>query len=168
MSNQSVEHYKEIIKRLNKIGVMITKEKDSDKLLKLILDETLILTSSDAGSIYFREEVDHQDLLVFKCSINRSIDFEYTGKTVFVNEDSVSGHVTLTGQTVILNKGESLDAITINKTFDQKADYLTENMVVVPMKNEMGRAVGVFQILNKHLVKPISSIINSRNFVLYE
>lgn len=149
MPNRTVAYYKEIIRRLNKIGVMTTKEKDSDKLLHLILDETLILTSSDAGSIYFREEIDHKDLLVFKCSINRSSSFDYVGKSIEVNENSVSGHVTLSGETVIMSKDDASNSVTINKSFDEKADYKTENMVVVPMKNEVGRVVGVFQILNK-------------------
>lgn len=128
---------------------MISKEKDLDKLLTLILDESLTLTKSDAGSIYFREEIDHEDLLVFKCSINRSSDIDYVGKTIKVNDESVSGHVTRTGETIIINQSSDNDEVQINTSFDQLNHYQTVNMIVVPMKNEMGRVVGVFQILNK-------------------
>jgi diguanylate cyclase (GGDEF)-like protein len=149
MSNKD-RYYKDKIKRLNRIGVMISKEKDIDKLLNLILDESLTLTDSDAGSIYFREEIDGEDLLVFKCSINRSTDFNYTGKSIKVDDNSVSGYVTLNGEEVVLNnKDES--RVHIDKFFDREVDYETVNMIVVPMKNEVNKVVGVFQILNKNL-----------------
>lgn len=145
---KNCEYYKDKIKRLNKIGVMISKEKDIDKLLHMILDESLSLTGSDAGSVYFREEIEGEDLLVFKCSINRTIDFNYVGKSIKVDESSASGFVTINGEEIVLNnKNES--KVHINESFDQESDYETVNMIVVPMKNQVNKVVGVFQILNK-------------------
>lgn len=147
MENFSTDYYKEKIKRLNKIGIMISKEKDIDKLLTTILKETISLTNSDAGSIYFREDIDNEDLLVFKHSYNLSSDFNYIGKSIKVNHDSASGHVTLTGETEVIKNEDNESSI--DKTFDQQANYETKNMIVVPMKNEAGSVVGIFQILNK-------------------
>ncbi len=147
MNNFSTDYYKQKIKRLNQIGIMISKEKDIDKLLNTILKESILLTDSDAGSIYFREEIENEDLLVFKHSFNQSSSFNYVGKTIKVNNDSASGRATLSRETVVINSLS--DETHIDKTFDQEANYETKNMIVVPMKNENGKTVGVFQILNK-------------------
>lgn len=145
-----ITYYKEKIKRLNKIGVMISKEKDIDKLLNLMLDESITLTNSDAGSIYFKEEIDGENFLVFKCSINRSKNITFIGESIKIDESSVSGLAALHGEEIIINnKNDS--KIHINKSFDKKLDYKTVNMIVIPMKNEVNKVVGVFQILNKKL-----------------
>lgn len=153
----SNEYYKEKIMRLNQIGILISKEKDIDKLLDMILTETVSLTNSDAGSIYIREDIDGEDLLVFKHAINQSSDFKFTGKTIDVNHDSISGHVTLTGETIVLNEIVD-DKLHIDKTFDLQSNYITKNMIVVPMKNELDKVVGIFQILNKTMIDKESQI----------
>ena len=148
MPNNDASLYKEKIKRLNNIGVMISKEKDIDKLMKMILEESLLLTGSDAGSIYFREELNGKDYLVFKHSVNRSSDLDYVGESIPVNDHSVSGLAALKGETIIIKKDE-LSQYPVDYSFDEKTSYNTVNMIVVPMKNEVGKVVGIFQILNK-------------------
>ena len=143
-----IMYYKEKIKRLNKIGVMISKEKDIDKLLNLMLDESITLTNSDAGSIYFKEEIEGQNLLVFKCSINRTKNVPFIGESIKIDETSVAGLAALRGNEVILNNNNDLK-VNIDKSFDKKLNYETVNMIVIPMKNEVDKVVGVFQILNK-------------------
>jgi len=142
------KNYKEKIARLNKIGIMISKERNIDKLLNLILDESIILTNSDAGSIYFKEEIDGEELLVFKSSINKSMDINFVGESIKVDDSSVSGFVARTGKEVIINDDNN-SKFNINKTFDKELNYETVNMIVIPMKNEIDKVVGVFQIINK-------------------
>lgn len=142
------KYYKEKIARLNKIGIMISKERNIDKLLNLILDESIVLTNSDAGSIYFKEEIDGEELLVFKSSINKSMDINFAGESIKVDETSVSGFVARTGKEVIINDDNN-SKFNINKTFDKELNYETVNMIVIPMKNEIDKVVGVFQIINK-------------------
>lgn len=147
MNQNSILYYQEKIKRLNNIGVMISKEKDIDKLMLYLLDESLTLTSSDAGSIYFKKEIDHKDLLVFNCSLNRSKNVNYNGQSISIDDSSVSGLCTLTGEPIIINMND--DHKLINKEFDKESDYQTQNMISVPMKNEQNQVVGIFQIINK-------------------
>lgn len=151
MQNRNTDYYKEKIKRLNRIGVMISKEKDIDVLMKLMLEESIFLTNSDAGSIYFREDIDNEDLLVFKQSVNRSNDFDFIGTSIKINDQSVSGLAALNGETIVMNI-DDLSNYPIDTSFDLKNDYKTVNMIVVPMKNEADRVVGIFQILNKQQV----------------
>ncbi len=149
MYNDELKVYKNKIKILNKIGVLISKEKDISKLLNIILEESLNLTNSDAGSIYFKDNVDGEDVLLFKCSINKSNDLNYEGNTILVNNNSISGQVTLSGETVVINDCTKATDMVIDKSFDEETGYKTMNMIVVPMKNERDKVVGVFQILNK-------------------
>lgn len=149
MINDELNAYKRKIKILNKIGVLISKEKDIPKLLNIILEESLNLTNSDAGSIYFKDTVDGEDVLLFKCSINKSNDSNYIGNIIKVNNNSISGQVALTGETVVIDDCSKSTEMVIDKSFDKETGYETMNMIVVPMKNERGKVVGIFQILNK-------------------
>jgi diguanylate cyclase (GGDEF)-like protein len=148
MPTKDVHYYQEKIKRLNKIGVMISKEKDIDKLMNLILEESVLLTNSDAGSIYFKEKINNKDYLVFKHSVNRSSNLNYKGESIAINEHSVSGLAALNGETIIVKK-DNLNEYPVDTSFDKENNYFTANMIVVPMKNEIGKIVGIFQILNK-------------------
>lgn len=148
MTVKDINYYKQRIQRLNQVGIMISKENDIDKLLSFILEESMMITDSDAGSIYFLEEIDNEDLLVFKKSVNRSNDFDYIGKSIKVDEHSVSGLAALKGETIVMKKDDT-NEYQIDTTFDKDNDYTTVNMIVVPMKNETGKVVGIFQLLNK-------------------
>ena len=148
MSTKDIKYYQEKIKRVNKIGVMISKEKDIDKLMNLILEESVLLTNSDAGSIYFKEKINNKDYLVFKHSVNRSSNLNYKGESIAINEQSVSGLAALNGETIIVKK-DNLSEYPVDTSFDKENNYITANMIVVPMKNEVGKIVGIFQILNK-------------------
>lgn len=148
MASKDVNFYREKLKRLNRVGVMISKEKDIDKLMKMILEESVFLTNSDAGSIYFKEEINGKDFLVFKQSVNRSNALSYIGESIPINDNSVSGLAALNGETIIIKKGD-VNEYPVDTSFDKKNDYNTVNMIVVPMKNEVGKVVGIFQILNK-------------------
>ena len=44
--------YETLIKELNGIGISLSAERDINKLLEIILDESLKITASDGGSIY--------------------------------------------------------------------------------------------------------------------
>ncbi|MBI2017109.1 MAG: GAF domain-containing protein, partial [Candidatus Rokubacteria bacterium] len=64
---------------------------------------------------------------------------------------SVAGHVALTGQTVNLEDAYDLPATSpfrINRSFDEKFDYRTKSMLVVPMKTPQGETIGALQLIN--------------------
>ena len=50
-----MKNEKNLIKELNKIGIMLAAERDISKLLKIILEESIKITNCDGGSIYVKE-----------------------------------------------------------------------------------------------------------------
>ena len=122
MSTKDINYYQEKIKRVNKIGVMISKEKDIDKLMNLILEESVLLTNSDAGSIYFKEKINNKDYLVFKHSVNRSSNLNYKGESIAINEQSVSGLAALNGETIIVKK-DNLSEYPVDTSFDKENNF---------------------------------------------
>ena len=122
MSTKDINYYQEKIKRVNKIGVMISKEKDIDKLMNWILEESVLLTNSDAGSIYFKEKINNKDYLVFKHSVNRSSNLNYKGESIAINEQSVSGLAALNGETIIVKK-DNLSEYPVDTSFDKENNY---------------------------------------------
>jgi diguanylate cyclase (GGDEF)-like protein len=146
------EMLKRKIRILNKIGLAFTNSKDTDVLLQMILEESMNLTFSDGGSLYLAEKIDGVNVMVFKHCANSSIEFDFKGETISLDNDSVTGYVGLKGDTLVINDLEHLDEkydFKLNKSFNHKINYKTKNMMIVPMKNEMGEVIGILQMLNK-------------------
>jgi HD-GYP domain-containing protein (c-di-GMP phosphodiesterase class II) len=148
------------LEELNAIGIRLSAERDVDVLFALILSHARALTHSDAGSIYLVEEPDGEPRrLRFKLSQNDSVPLAttYSGGAltaaaqVPVSEESIAGHVALTGETVHLADAYAPppDApYHINTSFDRLAGYRTKSMLVVPMRTPTEAVIGVLQLIN--------------------
>jgi HD-GYP domain-containing protein (c-di-GMP phosphodiesterase class II) len=148
------------LEELNAIGIRLSAERDVDALFALILSLARAITHSDAGSIYLVEEPDGEPRrLRFQLSQNDSISLAagYAGggstaaAHVAVDEESIAGHVALTGECIHLAdayappKGARYH---INTAFDRHAGYRTKSMLVVPMRTPAGDIIGVLQLIN--------------------
>lgn len=159
------------IQELNRIGVALSAEHDTGKLLQLILSKAREFTLSDAGSIYLVERTplkrdqrrlpfnnkptpEHQlfeEKLRFVLSQNDSVETSLPGVPVEINERSIAGYVALTGQAVNLEDAYHLPReapYRINRSFDDDTGYRTKSILAVPMKNQKGKIVGVLQLIN--------------------
>lgn len=147
-----LEFLKYKIKVLNKIGLAFSAETDIDKLFEMILAETINLTGADAGSIYMVDHIEGNEVLVFKNFINHSSSTDFKGETLKIDEQSMTGYVALHGESILINNldedGESFP-FKINKSYDKRLRYKTQNVLTVPMKNNTNEVLGVLQILNK-------------------
>lgn len=140
------------IKTLNKIGLALSNTDDTDKLLQMILDECMNLTYSDGGSIYIKEKYEGTEYMVIKHVANRSIDFDYKGERLKIDDSSITGTVAKTGKIKISKICNSVD----NKiTHDAEQKYSICNMMTVPMKNDKKEVIGVLQMLNKKITPNI-------------
>jgi HD-GYP domain-containing protein (c-di-GMP phosphodiesterase class II) len=148
------------LEELNEIGIQLSAERDVDALFALILSLARAITHSDAGSIYLVEEPDGEPRrLRFQLSQNDSVSLAATysgsGATaashVAVNEESIAGHVALTGECIHLADAyepPSDARYHINTAFDRHAGYRTKSMLVVPMRTPAGDIIGVLQLIN--------------------
>ncbi len=151
------------LEELNAIGVRLTAERDTDRLLELILTKARGITRSDAGSIYLVEETDQGGRqLRFKLTQNDSVRVPFTEFALAMNEDSVAGYVALTGEVVVLDDAYLIPRdyrFRINRDFDTHIGYRTKSMLVVAMKTPENEVTGVLQLINckRDPARPFSS-----------
>jgi HD-GYP domain-containing protein (c-di-GMP phosphodiesterase class II) len=128
--NQKLAGASHEIHELNQIGVALSSERDSERLLELILTKSRAFTASDAGSIYLVEEAeiaaqqvsplnpgvaetnsnengqgvpsweDHPRRLRFKLAQNDTVPVRFREVTMDVDERSIAGYVAQTGEIV--------------------------------------------------------------------
>ena len=149
---REVEETRKQLEELNTIGVRLSAERDTDVLLDLVLTKAREITHSDAGSIYLVEESEQgRRQLRFKLAQNDSVTVPFAEFTLPIDEQSVVGHVVLTGEILQLDDAYVLpegSPFHINRDFDVKAGYRTKSMLVVPMKTPAGEIIGALQLIN--------------------
>jgi len=140
------------IEELNGIGIALSLERDTPRLLGLILLKMREISRSDAGSLYLVEDTDSKERrLRFKLVQNDSIPVQLKEFTLAIDSSSVAGYVALTGETVELEDAHKIPEFfpfKLNLRMDKASGYRTRSMVVLPMKNVKGEILGVIQLIN--------------------
>lgn len=138
---------------MNRIGIALSTVRDHDVLIEMILTKARELSHSDAGSIYLLEtDKDGEKVLRWKLAQNDSIAVDFEEKVLNVTKKSLAGYVALTGETLVIDDAYRLPPdveYSINTTFDRETGYLTRSIVVFPMTNHEGDAIGVVQLINR-------------------
>ena len=157
------------LEELNRIGAALSAERDTARLLELIVTKARQITDSDAGSLYvvetvrleeavdLREPPEHEDpprRLRFKVAQNDSVSLPFREGVLDISDESIAGYVALTGESVELDDAYVLPKgvpYVFNRSFDEATGYRTQSVLTVPMMSPTGRIVGVLQLLNtKH------------------
>jgi HD-GYP domain-containing protein (c-di-GMP phosphodiesterase class II) len=147
----------EELHELNNIGVALSAERDINKLLEQILLKSREITAADAGSLYLVErgkekESKEDDRLRFKLTQNDSVVAPFEEFTMPLNDTSIAGYAALTGKSVNVADAYHLPSgspYKISRSFDEKSGYRTRSMLVVPMRDHVGKVIGVVQLINK-------------------
>ncbi|MBI5750474.1 MAG: HD domain-containing protein, partial [Nitrospinae bacterium] len=111
--------------------------------------------NSDAGSLYRKEE----DKLIFEVAQNDTLDRRLGEKKkeafspfpIPLTKKSISGYVALTGITLNISDVYHLsgeEEYSFNRDFDDRNNYKTTSMLVIPMKDHEGEIIGVLQLIN--------------------
>jgi HD-GYP domain-containing protein (c-di-GMP phosphodiesterase class II) len=137
---------------LVEIGERLLSEKNPDKLLRLILDSCRRITGADAGSLFLCEEGEKGPQLRFKHSHTASRPLDYFEEfTMPRDERSIAGYVSLSRQALNIPDVYLLDKklpFRFNPGYDSNSGYRTKSMLVVPMCDHEGAAIGVIQLIN--------------------
>jgi signal transduction histidine kinase len=140
------------LEELNAIGVRLSAERDTKLLLDLILTKARNITRSDAGSIYLVETAsDGSRRLRFELAQNDSVPVEFNAVALPLSQDSLAGHVALTGETLDVADAYALPAdgaYRFNPEVDALAGYRTKSLLVLPMQTPGGEIIGVLALLN--------------------
>jgi len=145
---------------LNEIGISLSSEKNYDTLLGLILSKSREITNCDAGSLYLLDRTKETgNSLIFKLVQNDSlINLEFKEYALPLTRSSLAGYVALTGGFINLDDvyhiPDDVD-YSFNKAFDNKFNYRTKSMLVIPMKDHKNKTIGVLQLINRKKSKNV-------------
>ena len=140
--------------KLLEIGIALSREKDDDSLLSLILEEAMEMTSCDGGTLYVYDG----ESLRFHIMITKSMNTYKGGKNDSVDLPPVPmrrSHVCacaamekkLINIPDVYEHTEEYD-FSGPKNYDAMTGYRTQSMLVVPMEDENGDVIGVLQLIN--------------------
>ena len=152
------------VREFYEIGKCLSSQKDTVKLLEMIITSSLRLTSSDAATIYLVIDKDsynwtsikgsnYEDkLLKFIISRNTSIDIDLEAHTSTITKDSIFGYSVITGEPLRIDDAYKLDSnveYRHNNSFDLRTGYVTKSILTIPMKDHENNILGVIQLINK-------------------
>ena len=148
------EKLKELIRRLNQIGIALSSETHLPTLLELLVREVRRFTRADAGSLYFK--VGNQ--LRFQVAQNDTLAARKTAITqafrpypIPLDKTSIAGYVAVTGETLNISDVYQLppDAeYHFNQAFDERNGYRSRSMLALPVGNHDNEIIGVLQLIN--------------------
>lgn len=150
------------VRNMANIGLALSKEKDMDKLLEMILLEAKRIANADGGTLYMMTE-DHR--LKFEIVMTDSLNFHMggtSGKEIpfypirlykedgSPNKNMIAAFVGLTGETVNIPDAYVAEGFDFSgtKAFDKKTGYRSKSFLTVPLKNHEDEIIGVLQLLN--------------------
>ena len=148
------------------IGVELSTEEKFGALLETMLIEAKEFCHADAGMLYLLKEkelhyaVVRNDTLNIKMGGTSDNDISYpplhlyhaTGKP---NHDNIVTYAALNGETVNIvdaYKSEKFD-FTDTKAFDESTGYLSVSFLVIPLKDNEGKTLGILELLNSYDAK---------------
>lgn len=149
-------------RRLIDIGIALSAERDSDRLMERILLEAKDMGQADGGTLYIRNR---NDQLEFKIVRTDSLGFAQGGTTgneislppvnMFgedgsPNNQNIVTYAANTGETINIADAYDSDQFDFSgtKRFDESTGYKSTSFLTVPLKNNQGEVIGVLQLLN--------------------
>lgn len=149
------------LEHLINIGVELSTEHDTTKLLEHILLSAKQLSNSDGGTIY---SITEQNTLKFETLLNDTLDM-YMGGTsgksipfpeipMYVddqpNYNALVAYAAATDQ--VINISDAYEAgdfdMSAARKMDEKTGYRTKSVLTIPMKNHEKELIGVLQLIN--------------------
>ncbi|MCB1765032.1 MAG: GAF domain-containing protein [Candidatus Competibacteraceae bacterium] len=156
------------LEHLNRIGIALSKERDTLKLLDIILIAAKRLLNADGGTLYRLVEEQGRQQLRFDVVYNDSLHIHIGGATGtdfpdgfprFIPLHDASGqpntgmvvtYAVLNNTTVVIDDAYVEQSFDFSGThrFDQHTGYRSRSFLTVPMKNHEEEIIGVFQLIN--------------------
>jgi len=150
------------LERLNAIGVALSVERDSQRLLEMILLGAQEITNADGGTLY---TIDNDTHLKFEMMRNKTLNLFLGGTTgrkipflplpLYLEDGSpnlttVAAHATLNSKTINIANAYEIEHFDFSGTrkFDEKTGYRSQSFLTIPMKNHEEEVIGVLQLIN--------------------
>ncbi|HKQ26373.1 MAG TPA: HD domain-containing phosphohydrolase [Burkholderiales bacterium] len=151
------------LEELNRVGISLSRQKDTNRLLEAILVAAKKITNADGGTLY-RVDADKK-LVHFEIIRTDSLSIAMGGTTGIEvpfypvrlfddngqpNNSMVVAYSVLRDETVNIADAYAADGFdfTGTKSFDKKTGYRSKSFLTVPMKNHEDEIIGVLQLIN--------------------
>ncbi|MFO0611315.1 MAG: GAF domain-containing sensor histidine kinase [Polyangiaceae bacterium] len=128
------------VKALRDVGLALGSTLDLDQLLELILGKIAELLEADRATLYLLDE--QRGRLLSRIIIGaeaRSIELPLGA--------GIAGQVAKHGHTIRIR--DAYRDRRFSRSWDDVTGYRTRSILAAPMKNHVGRTIGVIQVLNK-------------------
>jgi phosphoserine phosphatase RsbU/P len=161
-SSQTEKLADDLLRVILPIGIALSAEKDSDRLLESILIQAKSVCNADGGTLYLAED----NCLKFAIMRNDSLNITtggatgekmpylkvplYEETTREPNYHNIASYVALCGHSVNIPdiyQAKDFD-FSGTRAFDQKNNYHSISTFTTPLKNHEGEVIGVVQLLN--------------------
>jgi len=149
------------IEMLNNIGIALSSEHNSQRILELILQGAKQLTNADGGTLY---TLNDNDELVFEIvstdslhiymggTSNHAIEFPHLSLHVDGHENlsMVVTSAVINDKTINISDAYHAKGYDFSGTrkFDESTGYRTRSLLTIPMKNHKSDIIGVLQLIN--------------------
>jgi len=149
--------------RLIEIGIALSAERDTNRLMEQILLEAKDLSNADGGTLYLRTEDNNLKFEIMRTDSLKIALGGTTGKEITFppvrlidpatgkeNRANVASSAALTGKSINIPDAYEAKDFDFSGTrkFDQGTGYRSKSFLTVPMKNSQGEIIGVLQLLN--------------------
>lgn len=122
------------------IGQAVAAEKNIDRLIKTIAEETKTAMNADRCTVFLYDKEKNE----LYSKVATGID---TKELRIPADKGLAGHVVKTGETINIKDAYNDDRF--NPDVDKKTGYRTKTILCMPIKNYNQEIIGVFQVLNK-------------------
>ena len=151
------------LEELNRVGISLSRQKDTNRLLEAILVAAKKITNADGGTLY-RVDADKK-LVHFEIIRTDSLSIAMGGTTGIEvpfypvrlfddngqpNNSMVVAYSVLRDETVNIADAYAAEGFDFSgtKSFDKKTGYRSKSFLTVPMKNHEDEIIGVLQLIN--------------------
>lgn len=141
MTNPSLNIGQERLSILLKVGLRLAAERDLERLLAMIIEETTRVMDADRSSLFLIDR-DKGEMWAKIAQGVEVVEIRFPVGT------GIAGTVGKTGE--VVNIPDAYEDPRFNPEFDTKTGYRTRSILCVPLQNARGEITGAIQVLNKN------------------
>ncbi len=145
----------DILERLVEIGLLLSSEKNLQKLLERIVEEEMNFTGAEGGSLYIKKG-NYLNFMVFK---NRVLEKRVPRESIIkriktsrfeIRDTSVVGACVKRDKIIAIQNMDKIEELGFryDRSLDETLGYKTKSLLAVPLKSPNGDTIGVLQLVN--------------------
>src|SRR6185369_2316305 len=139
-ANEALRREQRVSRALREVGMALGATLDLDELLELILEKLTELVEADRATLYLLDEANGE-------LVSRVVAGGEVRSIRMKVGHGVAGLVAKTGEPIRIE--DAYRDPRFEREWDLLTGYRTNNMLAAPLKNHVGRTMGVLQVLNK-------------------